>query len=201
MEENKVPPASDLSDEDILDAMKEIPGYLDITPGDFKEIYQTAYRHAMSRITSSVRAKDVMTRKVISVKRTTAITEVAGLLAQYQVAGAPVMEENGTVAGMISEKDFLSRMGAKDPKTFMGIVEQCLKGKGCVAVSIRGKTAEDIMSFPAITVSEDSTVEEIARIFTEKNKNRVPVTNAKGILTGIVSRADIMRYLPGKDRR
>ena len=39
-----------MSDEDILDAMKSIPGYLDITPGDFKEIFRYAYRHAIERM-------------------------------------------------------------------------------------------------------------------------------------------------------
>ena len=56
-----------MSDEDILDAMKSISGYLDITPGDFKEIFSYAYRHAVERIAQSLIAKDVMTVKVISV--------------------------------------------------------------------------------------------------------------------------------------
>ena len=37
----------DMSDEDILEAMRSIPGYLDITPSDFKEIYLSAYRFAV----------------------------------------------------------------------------------------------------------------------------------------------------------
>ena len=53
-----------MSDEDILDAMKSIPGYLDITPGDFKEIFRYAYRQAIERIAKSHVAKDVMTRKL-----------------------------------------------------------------------------------------------------------------------------------------
>jgi CBS-domain-containing membrane protein len=62
-----------MSDEDILDAMKSIPGYLDITPGDFKEIFGYAYRHAVERIAQSLLAKDVMTAKVISVTPTTSL--------------------------------------------------------------------------------------------------------------------------------
>ncbi|MCP4263626.1 MAG: hypothetical protein GY774_39880, partial [Planctomycetes bacterium] len=38
-----------MSDEGILDAMKSIPGYLDITPGDFREIFSYAYRYAVER--------------------------------------------------------------------------------------------------------------------------------------------------------
>jgi CBS-domain-containing membrane protein len=45
----------DISDDDIYEAMKDISGYLDITPGDFKEVYLKAYRHAVLRLTRSVR--------------------------------------------------------------------------------------------------------------------------------------------------
>jgi CBS-domain-containing membrane protein len=45
-----LPEGIDLTEEDILEAMKEIPGYLDITPRDFKEIYSLAYRQALSRL-------------------------------------------------------------------------------------------------------------------------------------------------------
>ena len=40
----------DISDSDIYEAMKEIPGYLDVTPSDLKEIYRHAFRHALERI-------------------------------------------------------------------------------------------------------------------------------------------------------
>ena len=44
-----LPGSVDLTETDVLEAMKEIPGYLDITPRDFKEIYNLAYRQARSR--------------------------------------------------------------------------------------------------------------------------------------------------------
>jgi CBS-domain-containing membrane protein len=182
-----------ISDEDIYAAMKDIPGYLDITSGDFKELYRHAYRHALKRITQSIKASDIMTREVVTAARKMPLREVAIKMAEKGVSGVPVVETDKKVAGIISEKDFLSRMGAKDTKTFMGVVAECLKAKGCVAVSIRDQNAEDIMTSPAITVSIDTTVMEIANIFTEKKINRVPVTNKEGHLVGIISRADVVR--------
>ena len=44
-----LPGGVELQDEDIFEAMKAISGYLDITPGDFKEVYQLAYRHALAQ--------------------------------------------------------------------------------------------------------------------------------------------------------
>ena len=183
----------EISDNDIYEAMKDIPGYLDITPADLKEIYKFAYRHALQRITQAVRAHDIMTTQVFSENRTTPVMEVAELMAEKSVSGIPVLEDDGKVAGIISEKDFLSHMGSRDKTHFMAVVAECLKGKGCVAMPIRSQKAEDIMTSPAVTVKEDTSVIEIANLFTEKNINRVPVINEEGRLKGIVSRADIVR--------
>jgi CBS domain-containing protein len=185
-----------ISDDDIYEAMKDVPGYLDITPNDLMEVYRHAYRHALDRIATSLKAAAVMTEDVCAVEKDTPLDQVAGLMADKGISGVPVLEANGKVVGVISEKDFLSRMGAKGKKHFMGIIADCLRGEGCIAVPIREKKAEDIMSAPAVTVHEHTPVVEIAKLFSEKNINRVPVIDAEGLLKGIVSRADIVRSSP-----
>jgi len=133
-----------------------------------------------------------MTRDVAWVSPDTPLAEVAELMARREVSGVPVVAQ-GKVVGIISEKDFLSRMGAEEIKNFMSVVAQCLKEKGCKALPIRGQTAGDIMAAPAVTVAEDTLVADIARIFNEKKINRAPVIDARGRLTGIVARGDIVR--------
>ncbi len=188
-----MPRPADISDEDIYGAMKEIPGYLDITPGDFKEVFRLAYQHAIERFARSIKAKDVMTRNVVFVNRVTPLKKVAEAMAQHGISGVPVVEGDERVVGVISEKDFLSHMSAKDAMTFMGVVAECLKGKTCLTIPVRRKNAEDIMNSPPVTVDEDTSIMEIANIFSEKNINRVPVIDEKGNLRGIVSRADILQ--------
>lgn len=183
----------DMSDEDILDAMKSIPGYLDITPGDFKEIFRYAYRHAIERIAKSLVAKDVMTVKLISVTQDTSLKETSAKMAAHGISGVPVIDESNSVVGVISEKDFLFHMGEKKTRSTMEIIAQCLSSKGCVAVSMHTGFAKDIMTSPALTVYDDAPVFEIASIFAEKNINRVPVLDKNGHLVGIVARADIFR--------
>jgi len=183
----------DISDEDINKAMREIPGYLDITPGDFKEIYRLAYKYAVERLTRFVKAKDIMTRKVFSARRDTPLLEVAEIMAHAGVAGIPVLEADGKVAGIVSEKDFLRTMEGESARSFMSLVARCLKEERFAVLPTGVKKAEDIMSFPAITVGEDATIMEIADIFTERKINRVPVVDEKGCMVGIVSRANIVR--------
>ena len=185
----------DISDDDILEAMKEIGGYLDITPGTFKEVFLFAYNHAINRLTQSISAKDVMSKEVIAVKKETPLATTTEIMAKNAVSGVPVLEDDGIVVGVISEKDFLFQMGAQNTGSFMEIVSNCLSSPKCVAASLREQCAQDIMTTPAITVSEDTSVFEIAQIFGEKSINRVPVINHSGKLVGIVSRTDILQVV------
>lgn len=183
----------EISDEDIYEGMKRITGYLDITPEDFQEVYRHAYRHALERIIHSTKACDVMTKDVVCVRKDTPLDEVAEKMEEKGISGVPVIEEDGRIVGIISEKDFLFQMAVKDAMTFMGLIAECLRGDGCLAASIQGKKAENIMTEPAITVNEGTPVVVIAALFTEKNINRVPVIDKDGNICGIVSRADIVR--------
>lgn len=183
----------DISDKDIYEAMAEIPGYLDITPGDFKEVYLRAYQHALRRLTRSVRIKEVMTADVAFVLRKTTIRDVAKLMAGRRVSGVPVLEADGSVAGVISERDFLFTMGGEESGTFMDVVSDCLRGGRCLAVPMRVQFAEDIMSAPAVTVGPDTPLMEVANIMASRNINRVPVVDEAGKLIGIASREDVVR--------
>ena len=182
-----------MSDEDILDAMKSIPGYLDITPGDFKEIFNYAYGYAIERIAQSLQTKDVMTAKVISVTATTSLKETALAMATHGISGIPVIDDREKVIGVISEKDFLFHMVEKKTRSIMDIIAQCLSNKGCMAIPMRTGQAKDIMIAPVCTVFESTPIFEIASIFAEKNINRVPVLDKDDHLVGIVARADIFQ--------
>jgi CBS domain-containing membrane protein len=183
----------DMSDDDILQAMKEIVGYIDITTGDFKEIYRLAYKHALKRLLHSIKTKNVMTMQVVSVDRNAPLVEVASLLADKGVSGVPVVDEYQRVVGVISEKDFIFQMSSESTGSFMAVIAHCLTNKGCVAISIRKQKAKDIMTSPAITVHDETPISKIGEIFSEKSINRVPVIGENDELVGIVTRADILQ--------
>jgi CBS domain-containing membrane protein len=182
-----------ISDDDIYDAMKDIPGYLDITPGDFKEVYLKAYQHAIQRLTRLVKARDVMMRDVVSVLTDTPLTAIAEIMAERKISGVPVVNEAGVPVGVISEKDILALMAPGGIRTFMQVVAECLGGTSCLAAPVRSHTAAKVMSSPAVTVSEDTSLMEVADILTHKGINRVPVVDVNGKMTGIISRGDVVR--------
>lgn len=187
-----VPDKLAISEEDIYEAMKEIPGYLDITASDFKELYAHAYRHALDRALNSVRAEDIMTRKVVTVDQATPLHEVADRMATSGVSGVPVLNGEGRPVGIISERNFLQHMGA-DKAAFMAIVAACLHGKGCAALGIRKGLAADIMTSPVISIPPTATLAEAAALLSRQGINRLPVLDEQGKLLGILTRSDLVQ--------
>ncbi|MFI5330058.1 MAG: CBS domain-containing protein [Desulfobaccales bacterium] len=192
-----LPKGIDLKDEDIFEAMKSIPGYLDITPGDFKEVYRRAYAHALERLSRAVTAQEIMTREVVSVRPDTPLAAVAEAMGSRGISGVPVLDDAGRVVGVISEKDFLTHLGVAEPQNFLTLVASCLQSKGCVALPIKQRLAADLMTSPAVTVSPEASVQDIAALFTGRGINRVPVTDPSGRLLGLVSRGDLVRAALG----
>jgi CBS domain-containing membrane protein len=191
-------PGLEIKEEDILEAMRAIPGYLDITPGDFEEVYRLAFAHALERLSRDITAAEIMTTEVVTVKPDTPVAEVAAAMGRRGVSGVPVVDAGQKVVGVISEKDFLTRMGVQDGKNFMSLVANCLITKGCVALPIKAALAQDIMNSPAVTVPPDTPVKDIAVLLTQKSINRVAVTDPAGRLLGLVSREDIVKATMGR---
>jgi CBS domain-containing membrane protein len=191
-------PGIEIKEEDILEAMRAIPGYLDITPGDFKEVYGLAFQHALERLSRAVTAAEIMTTAVVTVAPETPVAEVAAAMGRRGVSGVPVVDAGQKVVGIISEKDFLTRMGVKEPQNFMSLVASCLMTKGCVALPIKATLAGDIMNAPAVTVAPNTPVRDIAALLTQKSINRVAVTDPDGRLLGLVSRGDIVKATMGR---
>ncbi len=175
--------------------MKKIPGYLDITPTDFMEIYQVAFRHALSRLKDAIKAEEIMTQKVIFVYENTPLPEVIKKMAGNDISGIPVLKEDQTVAGVISEKDVLKRLNNDKTLSFMQVVLKCLETRGCVARDLNSLSAGDIMTFPPVTVKGLTPVSEVADIMDRFNINRVPVVDGNSRLSGIIARSDLVKTL------
>jgi CBS domain-containing membrane protein len=190
-------PGIDIKDEDILEAMRAIPGYLDITPADFKEVYRLAFQHALERLRRGVTAAEIMTTDVVAVRPDTPVSEVAAAMGRRGVSGVPVVDAENKVVGVISEKDFLAHLGVKEPLNFMSLVASCLKTKGCGGLPIKQALARDIMTSPAVTVAPDTPVRDIAALLTQQRINRVPVTDPARRLLGLLSRGDIVKATMG----
>jgi len=193
-EANNLKPALslELTDKDIFKAMKETPGYLDITPGDFKELYKLANKMTLQRLSESILAHHIMTQQVITVQPDTSLQDAASLMAKQQISGVPVVDSNNLVVGILTEKDFITNMGQGTANSFMDIISSCIGQTGCGAMAVRKKQVQDIMTTPAITATEETPLHDISVLLKTGSINRLPITNQDKVLTGIVCRGDII---------
>jgi len=185
-----------LSDEDLHAALREMKAYVDITEDDLKIIYEIALRHAQERIMFQMPVKEVMSQRVITISRHADLHEAARLLSEHRISGAPVVNEEDQVIGVISEADILTLAGMKREHTFKDIVRNILGEP--VPVKKSGNRVEDVMSSPPITAKIDDYIGDVAKIFDERRIKRLPVVDDNGKLVGIIARADIIRVLGRK---
>ncbi len=123
-----------------------------------------------ARRTSSGRAmkvKEIMKAPVRTASFDTPIADVAKLLVHYKISAVPVTDAGGTVIGLISEHDLISR---------------------------QGPTASDVMSHGVVSVTEDTDVDDVRVLLVDRRIRRVPVMSG-GQIVGIVSRADIVALI------
>ncbi len=184
-----------ITDDDVLEAMKKIPGYLDITPSDFLQIYQIAFDHAVSRIKTAIKADQIMTRQVITVGPDAPLIEVAARMGKNKISGLPVVDNDQVVVGVISEKDFLKGMNDLKTPSFIGVLLQCLDSSGGVAASLKSLSAADIMSSPPVTVTVTASILDVANTMDRLNINRVPVVDENANLAGIIARSDLVQAM------
>jgi CBS domain-containing membrane protein len=182
----------DIAEADILAAMKEIQGYIDISPGDFKEVFHIAYRHAVQRVLHGRKAGEIMTTPVHCLGQDLDLLQSATILANKRISGSPVVDGDGRLVGVVSEKDFLAMMGLGKPQSFMQIIAHCLQNKGCMATSLRNHSIREIMSTTVITAGPDITIGAISALLKEKRINRLPIVDADGRPLGIVTRTDLV---------
>lgn len=182
----------DISEADIVEAMRDVEGYIDISPGDFRELFLYAYRHAVQRLTKKRTAGDIMSRQVICLEAGMDLQQAAVLLAEKTLSGAPVVDASGVLIGVVSEKDFLVRMGVGAKPTFMGIISGCLTGRGCLVCALRNHRIDEIMNSPPICAGPDISVAGIADLFAKHRINRLPIVDAHNRPIGIVTRTDLV---------
>ncbi|MCK9175047.1 MAG: CBS domain-containing protein [Desulforhopalus sp.] len=181
----------DISEHDVIEAMKHIQGYIDITPGDFKVVYQSACSFAINRLLGSLTAEKIMTRAVVFVDQEMPLVEAAELLAGKQISGCPVVDHQGRVVGVVSEKDFLKEMGFGVTPSFMQLVLHCLNSKNCMIHRLHNKTVGAIMTKPPITADAKMTIGAISTLFAQHQINRLPIVDNEGKPVGLVTRSDL----------
>jgi len=144
-------------------------------------------------------ASDIMTTRVITVKRETGIKELARILYENHINGVPVVDDEGAIVGIICESDLIRKDKKLHIPTVVALfdavfyLESPRKMEKEIA-RINAAKVEDLYTRDVITVEEKTPVDEIATIMSQKRVYTIPVMDGNRMV-GIIGKADLIRTL------
>lgn len=132
--------------------------------------------------------RDVMTRTVVAAPLGTTFKELVRLMHEYRVGAIPIVGEDETIVGMVSEGDLLLK---RDPELLQW---HLLEGSHRRADRTKalGRVARDLMSAPPVTIGPDAQVSDAAHVMHDRKLKHLPVVDESGHILGIVARVDLL---------
>lgn len=142
----------------------------------------------------SLTVEQVMTRDVVSVQENTPFKEIAQIMHEHKVSGVPVLDERGTLRGIVSEADLLAfeegHDASKGPRSFAELFIRRGRLAEIEAESERIR-AQDVMTRDVVTVEPETPLQQASKILLDAGVKRLPVVDG-GRVVGIVSRRDLL---------
>ncbi|MCL4537691.1 MAG: CBS domain-containing protein [Nitrospirae bacterium] len=143
------------------------------------------------------KAKDIMIRDVITVKPATTIEDLARIFIEKNISGAPVVDDNGDLIGIVTENDLISQNKRLHIPTVVRLFDAfiMLESPGRIEKEIKkmaAVTVDDICTKDVITATEDMLVEDIATIMSEKKVHLIPVVDGRKVC-GIIGKMDLIK--------
>lgn len=143
-----------------------------------------------------MKAHEIMTRDVITVRPQTSVRDIAALMVEKHISGVPVLTDDGKIIGIISESDLLHRaeVGTERRRKWwfraFGDSNQLAQD----FAKAHGLKAHDVMSRYVVSVREDAELSDVADILDNRRIKRAPVVEGDR-LVGIITRGDLVRAL------
>ena len=143
-----------------------------------------------------MKIKEIMTRDFRSIDPKDNVFDVLVQLFKTKISGLPIIDKQGKLMGMFTEKDALSYvLPSYIQKVGKFIYEEnpkSIKKKFSELINIK---VTEIMRKEVITTTEETTLCEAARIMMTERARRLPVVDLEGKVVGIVARCDILKAL------
>jgi len=143
------------------------------------------------------KARDIMTRDIITVTRETSIQELSRIFMDKGVNGLPVVDEDGNVVGVVTQGDLIEQKKQLHIPTVIALFDWVmpLESEKKFEADVKRMTAAkvgDIYHKGAITVEADADLTEVATLMAEEDAHTLPVVE-DGRLVGIIGKLDIIR--------
>jgi len=139
-----------------------------------------------------MRAHQIMTRTVVTVRPDATILEAANTMLQHHVSGLPVVDAAGKLVGIVSEGDFIRRGEIGTQRKRSRWLSFLMGADATQYVREHGRKVSEVMTRDPFTIAEETTLEDIVNSMEANDVKRLPVTR-DGKLVGIVSRANLLQ--------
>ncbi len=145
-----------------------------------------------------MKVKEVMTKEIKSISPDMSAKAALDMLIEMKISGLPVIDENGKLTGMFTEKEILKNI-LPSYVHHVGKFEYMENPKGVKTkiANLEKVKVKDIMRRDVTTISEEATLTEAARIILTQKVRRMPVLDREGKIIGIAAREDILKGLLG----
>ena len=146
-----------------------------------------------------LRAQDLMTESVIAVTKDTEVRELAQILTENKISGAPVVDGAGKLVGVVTESDLIFQNKKVHIPTAVAILDAFffLESPEKMEQEMKkmaGVTVGEIYAAEVISVQKDTPLEELATLMAEKNIHTLPVLD-QDELVGVIGKSDIIRTI------
>jgi CBS domain-containing protein len=147
-------------------------------------------------------ARDIMNKYVIIVQEDSSIEETARILTENNISGAPVVNKEGKIVGMVTEGDLLHQETNPRTPAFLSILGAFIYIEGIDRYrddfkKLAATVTSEIMTKELVTVDGDAEIEYVAELMVKHGIKRVPVVE-NDMIIGIISRADIIKTMASK---
>lgn len=147
-------------------------------------------------------AKDIMTKKVITISKDATLAELAKLLIKNKISGVPIVDEKEELVGIVTEADLIIKeSNLPFPLSFSFAFLESYESYTKSTKEYLETRVEEVMSTNVKTAREDIPISKVVNIMINKNINRLPILNNDGKLTGIITRADIIKSIIKKSKK
>lgn len=142
---------------------------------------------------------DIMTKDVVTVRRTTTVRELAEIFETRHFGSLPVVDEDGNLTGIVSSSDLIEQGRSLHIPTVISLFDWVipLESEKSLERELRKMTAQtvgEICSNEVLTVAPSDSVSTAADIMSARKLHALPVVTA-GKVVGIVARIDIIRSM------
>jgi CBS domain-containing protein len=140
-----------------------------------------------------MKAREVMSDGVMSIRSDATLLEAAKLLVNMHVSAMPVLDEEGTMVGIISEADLVGLTPAGASAGTTGMLRELADEARAPAAHEFAKSAKvtDVMSRNIVTVDENASLLEVVELMREHKVKRLPVLSGRSVV-GMLSRVDLL---------